>query len=718
MSRTHFFSFSLLVILSLKPLMAQKKITLEDIDAGVFWSKGVRQIKWLKDGAFYTALKDNKIVKYKLTDGKQVEIIYEDAPVDIVSYSFSADEQQVLLLTEREKIYRRSYRAEFYIYHRKRKSLEKLSEGGKQAYATFSPDGTKVAFVRNNNIFYKDLKTQTEYALTTDGKFNTLINGSSDWVYEEEFAFTKAFFWSPNSDKIAYYSFDESAVKEYNMQVWNHDKNYPYDYKFKYPKAGETNSQVKITVYNLAKKTKQTVDLKGDNDIYIPAIQWTQDNQILSILKLNRWQNELDILHYDDSKQTTQRVLSEKNETFIDFNYCGAPIYLADNQHFIYVSESNGYKHLYLYTIAGKLVRQITKGEWEVDNFLGFDEQTEMLYFTSTEVSNLERHFYKINLKGKNKTRLSKTKGTHRIDMSKDYSYYVDRHSNIETLPNVTLYKTAGNKKITVLEDNSDLKVTLKDYKMRPPEFFTFKAQDGLILNAMRILPPNFDKTKKYPVLVHVYGGPGSQLVRDAGAGRHFYWHQYLAQQGYIVVIADNRGTDGRGSQFKRSTYLNLGQYETRDQIDLVKYLRQQSYVDQSRIGVWGWSYGGYMSSLLITLGADFYKLAIAVAPVTHWRFYDSIYTERYLRRPKDNRQGYEDYSPVRHADKLKGKYLLVHGTGDDNVHFQNAIAMQNALIEAGKQFETFYYPNQAHSLSAARSHLYKMMTEFIIENL
>lgn len=718
MSLTQFFTFSLLFILSLKPLVAQKKITLEDIEAGVFRSKGVRQIKWLKDGAFYTALKDNKIIKYKLTDGKEVETIYSDAPVDIVSYSFSADEQQILLLTEREKIYRRSYRAEFYIYHRQNKTLEKLSEGGKQAYATFSPDGTKVAFVRDNNIFYKNLKTKTEYALTTDGKFNSLINGSTDWVYEEEFAFTKAFFWSPNSTKIAYYTFDETAVKEYNMQVWEQNKNYPRDYKFKYPKAGETNSQLKITVYNLLKKTKQEVDLKGNDDIYIPAIQWTKDNQILAIIKLNRWQNELDILHYNDLTKTTQLVLSEKNETFIDFNYCGAPIYLTDQKHFIYVSESSGYKHLYLYTNEGKLIRQITEGEWEVDNFLGFNEQNQNLYFTSTEVLSLERHFYQIGLDGKNKTQLSKTKGTHRIDMSTDYSYYVDRHSSLETLPNVSLYKTRGNEKIKVLEDNGSLKTTLKDYKFSSPEFFTFKAEDGLLLNAMRILPPDFDENKKYPVLVHVYGGPGSQLVRDSWAGRHFYWHQYLAQQGYIVVIADNRGTDGRGSKFKRSTYLNLGQYETRDQIDLVKYLHQQSYVDKSRIGVWGWSYGGYMSSLLITLGADFYKLAIAVAPVTHWRFYDSIYTERYLRRPRDNQKGYDDYSPVLHADKLKGKYLLIHGTGDDNVHFQNAIAMQNALIQAKKQFETFYYPNQAHGLAKSRSHLYNMMARFVIDNL
>ena len=714
----HYFILALGIIFYLKPLKAQKNIALENIHDGIFKSKGIRHLKWLNDGAFYTDLKNNKIIKYDINNGSQVEVIYDNAPVDIHSYSFSSDEHQILLLTERENIYRRSYRANFYIYDRTHKRLTKLSDVGKQAYATFSPDGTKVAFVHANNLYYKDLKTDEEHALTTDGKLNKLINGSTDWVYEEEFALTKGFFWSPKSDKIAYYTFDESAVKEYNMQIWNTQEAYPTDYKFKYPKAGEVNSKIKISIYHLKDKTTQDADLKGNQDIYIPAIKWTKDNHILSVTKLNRWQNQLNILHYNDSSQTTTLVLKEQNQTFIDFNYCGPPIYLADGKHFIYISEQDGYKHLYLYDNTGKLIRQITKGNWEITTFLGLDERTQNLYFTSTEVSSLERHFYKINLKGKQKIRLSQAKGTHSIEMNSDYSYYIDRHSSIETLPNVKLYKTQYNKFIKVLEDNASLKDTLKNYHISQAEFFSFKTRDSLILNAIRILPPNFDKRKQYPVLVHVYGGPGSQLVQDRWAGRHFYWHQFLAQKGYIIVIADNRGTNGRGSTFKRATYLNLGEYETKDQIDLVKYLATQNYVDRERIGVWGWSYGGYMSSLLITLGADFYKLAIAVAPVTHWCFYDNIYTERYLRRPQDNPNGYQNYSPIQHADKLKGKYLLIHGTGDDNVHFQNAIAMQQALIKANKQFQTFYYPNQTHSLSSVRKHLFQMMTTFILDNL
>ncbi len=704
-------------------LLAQKKITIQDIVDKKFNSKGLQSIRWFKNGAFYSALEDNKIIKYNIKNGKAVKTLFHDTNIKIQDYSFSSDESQILILTERKKIYRHSYTAFFYIYNIYNQTLIPLSHTDKQSYATFSPDGTKIAFGMNNNLFYKDLKTNKEYAITQDGKFNSIINGHTDWVYEEEFAFTKAFFWSPNGDQIAYYVFDESLVKEYNMQVWNDSSAYPEDYRFKYPKAGEKNAEITIKIYNINTKEKHTIDLGEEKDIYIPSIQWTADNTILAIRKLNRLQNELTLYHFNTQNHKLKIALKEKSSTYIDFNFCKTLIYLNDKKHFISTSEKSGYKHFYLYKINEKQahqVRQITKGNWEVDAFVRFDTLKSLLYYTSTEASHLERHFYSINIQSRKKKLLSRQKGTHKIDMSPDCQYYIDHFSSALNIPQVRLYKTNSKKPIKILENNKVLEDELDNYNLKNKQFFTFQTEDKLLLNGLMILPPDFDAQKKYPVLIHVYGGPGSQLVRDNWAGRHYYWHQFLSQKGYIVVIADNRGTGARGAVFKKSTYLKLGEHEVKDQIDLVKHLTNQTYIDKDRVGIWGWSYGGYMSSLLITLCADFYKLGIAVAPVSHWRFYDTIYTERYLRKPKDNKKGYTNFSPLMHADQLKGKYFLIHGTGDDNVHFQNAIAMQNELIKADKQFESFYYPNRNHSMTnyPSLSHLYQMMTDFIVKNL
>lgn len=716
-----------LVLLGTLQSFAQqrKEITLEDIwSKGTFAVENVSGVNWLQNGRFYTSLEQEGIVKYDIASGKAVETVVEasklipagaTAPIEIGDYAFSADETKLLISTEAEPLYRRSSKEDNYVYDLKTKKLQKLSNGGKHSYATFSPDGSKVAFVRANNLFWVDLATMKEQAVTTNGESNKIINGSADWVYEEELSFAKAFFWSPDNQKLAFYTFDESKVREYNMPTWG--KLYPEDYRYKYPKAGEANSLVAINVFHLPTQKTVAVDLGAEKDQYVARVLWTQNANLLSLQRLNRLQNHLEILHADANTGKSTVVLDEKSETYIDIT--DDLTYLKDGKHFIFSTEKSGYKHLYLYDMSGKLVNAITQGNWEVAQLIGINEKAKTVYYTSTEVSSLQRHLYTISLSGKGKKQLTQGNGTHRINISPDFSYYLDYHSSANTPVKVSLADGAG-KAIRVLKDNQKLKTALAQYALSPVEFLTVKAADGTEMNASMIKPQNMDANKKYPVLMHVYGGPGSQTVEDDWAGGNYFWHQMLAQKGYIVVIVDNRGTGAKGEKFKKVTYANLGKYETEDQIAAAKYLGSLPYIDKGRIGIWGWSFGGYMTSLCLTLGADYFKMGIAVAPVTNWRYYDSIYTERYLKTPQENAAGYDENSPVTHAGKLKGKYLLVHGTGDDNVHFQNAVAMQNALIKAGKQFSSFYYPNRNHGIYGGntRLHLYQMMTDYVTQNL
>lgn len=708
-------------------LFAQSKFTLADIyEKGTFRQQSVAGINWMNDGKFYTAQEGNDLVKFDVTTGQKVETIVQGASlspaIDFDDYTFSADEKKILFTTNTEPIYRRSFKANYYVYDLTTKQLKELSKGGQQSYATFSPEGSKVAFCRGNNLYVVDLQTNTEVQMTNDGKWNFTINGSTDWVYEEEFGFAQAFFWSPDGQKIAYYTFDESKVKEFNMQMWRGGKLYPDDYKFKYPKAGEANSEITISIYDLKSGKSTKVDIGTEKDIYIPRIKWTNNANVLAVLSMNRLQNKLEILHADAGTGATKAILTEESTAYLEADFFDDVIYLKDGKHFIYSSEKNGFKHLYLYDIAGKMIRQITDGKWEVVNFLGIDEKQKspLLYYTSTEVSPLERQFYSIDIQGKNKKKLSAERGTNSPNLSKDFKYYILSQSNAQSPLQVTLWETQKNTIIKELKNNKELLEKYKEYGVKTREFFSFKTSEGVDLNGYMLKPANFDASKKYPVLMFVYGGPGSQNVADAWGGSRDLWHNFLTQEGYIVACVDNRGTGFRGAAFKKITYANLGKYEVQDQIESAKHLGSLPYIDKNRIGIWGWSYGGYMSSLLMTLGADYFKAGIAVAPVTNWRYYDSIYTERYLKRPQDNAVGYDSYSPVTHADKLKGAYLLVHGTGDDNVHFQNAVSMQNALIKSGKQFQSFYYPDRNHGIYGGNTtmHLYKMLTDFVLKNL
>jgi len=708
-------------------LFAQKEITVADIyQKGTFRQESVWGIRWMNDGQYYSAQEENDILKYDITTGESVEKILDgdalEPSIDFQSYSFSDDESKLLLLTNRESIYRRSYTAEYYIYDLESKELLKLSERGKQAYATISPDNSKVAFVRDNNLFYTNLDDMSEVQITDDGKFNKLIHGSTDWVYEEELSMTRAFEWSGDGEQLFYLTFDESDVREYNMQKWNQGQLYPEDYKFKYPKAGEDNSIVTATLYNLSDKKKMEVDLGSDQEYYIARIYQTPVKNTLSMMRLNRLQNQLDIVHLDTKSGKTKVVLTENYDTYVDLDFIDDLTYLKDGKHFIHASEKSGYKHLYLYTVDGELKNQITSGNWEVDSFDGVDESSRRpkVFFTSTEKSPLDRTFNSIDINGKNKKALRPEAGVHNANMSSDFKYYIDYHSSASQPLKVSLYKTSDNSLVKVLKENNGVASTVESYNLSGKEFFTFKTVDGTSLNGYMIKPKPFDENREYPVLVYQYSGPGSQQVMNNWNGGNYYWHQMLAQDGYIVAVIDTRGTGGRGAEFKKMTYEQLGKYESEDHIAGAKYLGGLSYVDESRIGIWGWSYGGYMSSLAMFKGEGIFKAAIAVAPVTNWRYYDTIYTERYMGLPQDNASGYDDNSPTSHVEKLQGNYLLVHGTGDDNVHFQNAVAIQDALIAAGKQFDSFYYPDRAHGIyrSNARPHLFTMLTNWVNENL
>ena len=719
--------------LTISALAQQKRdVTLDDIfKNGAFSQKSVFGINWMKNGRFYTTLSNNRslnasfVISYDITTGlpKDTLVDSRDLKIDgqsigIDAYSLSADEKKILIASQQEAIYRRSRKAYNYIYDISSKSLKALAKGAKQSNATFSPDGSKIAFNRENNLYYYDLEKNKEVAVATDGEWNTIINGSTDWVYEEEFSLTRAFFWSPDGSNIAYCKFNESGVKEYNMQLWG--ELYPEDYKFKYPKAGEDNSSVQVFIYNLDNSTQKEIDLGSDKDIYIPRMQWTADANVLSLVKLNRLQNKMELIHVNAQSGESKVILTEESDTYVDIDYTDDLTYLSDNKSFIKSTEKDGYKHIYQYGLDGKLIRQITSGEWEVTNFIGVDEKKKLVYFVSAEDSPLERYLYSIRLNGKSKKKLTTSQGSHNINFSRDFSYFIDYYSAASKPMRVSLHKAPSGQEVKVLEDNQELADRLETFRLGSKEYFSFDNKEGTSLNGYMIKPADFDASKKYPVLMYVYGGPGSQLVMNRWGGTREAWYHHLASQGYLIVCIDNRGTGGRGRSFKHITYGQMGKYEVADQIAGAKYLADLSYVDASRIGIWGWSYGGYMSSLSMFLGEGLFKSAIAVAPVSSWRFYDTIYTERYLKRPQDNEGGYDDYSPLSHVDKLDGAYLLIHGTGDDNVHFQNSVALQNALIAADKQFQSFYYPNRNHGIYGGNTtyHLYSMMTNFIKNNL
>lgn len=698
-----------------------KQITLEDLwRDGTFSVKTVPGFNALEDGEHYTVNEKNgeqRSIQIKsIRDGNAGDTVYT-GELAVDDYEMSRELDKMLLFTDAQNIYRRSVLHHVYVYDVKSKSQSKL-DSAKVLHATFSPDGQKVAFVKDNNLFYKDLASGTVTAVTNDGQINKIINGNCDWVYEEEFEFTRAYQWSPDSKSLAYYRFDETNVPEYTLTKY--DNLYPTPYKYKYPVAGEPNSIVEIIIYNLAAKSVARPALyneDGTMDYYIPRIKWSNDPNKLCVYKMNRRQNEL-ILYLADAKDgKTEKIYSETNKAFIEIN--DNLQFLPDGHSFLFNSQQDGWNHLYTWDWKARKLQLLTKGDYDVDALLGTDATAKTVYFTAAENSPMERNLYSVDIFGKRRKTLTPERGFHAITPIQGNRYFLDKFSTLSTPPVYTLRDAEGNI-LRTLEDNAALKKTMAAYQLGKVEFTQIEGAGGVLLNGWRMLPPNFDSRKKYPVLMYQYSGPNSQEVADRFPIRDYFWHNMLAEKGYIIYCVDGTGTGFRGEAFQKKTYLQLGKYESDDQIAVAKNLAKLPFVDASRIGIWGWSFGGFMSSTCILKGADVFKMAIAVAPVTNWRYYDNIYTERYMRLPSENATGYDNNAPEKMTAGMKGKFLLIHGTGDDNVHFQNSVSLVNNLIKDGKDFDAEYYPDRTHGISGGntRMHLYRRMTNFILENL
>lgn len=714
-----------LFLLAVAPVFAQQKISLEEIWGGAFRAQAMDELQAMKNTNQYTVLNYNRragsatIDLYDFATQEKVATVLDSKSFKelegIDSYTFSADEKKMLIAANSEQIYRHSFTADFFIYDVAKKTLEKLT-AYKIQEPTFSPDGTKVAYVYENNIYVYDIATKKVDQVTTDGKKNAIINGVTDWVYEEEFSFVRAYDWNASGDKIAFIRFDENQVPEFSMDVYGTSL-YPSASTFKYPKAGEKNSLVSLHLYNVKTSVLSEVKLGNYSDFYIPRIKWTADAQTLSVQVLNRHQNNLDLIFVDGNNGSAKVVLNEKDNAYVDIT--DNLTFLKDNS-FIWTSEKDGYNHIYHYAKTGKLINQVTKGSWEVTNYYGFDEKTGNIFYQSVENGSINRDIYRIGLNGKNKVGLSAKAGTSNATFSPNFEYFINAYSSAAEPTSYTLLSAKDGKQVKSILNNDALKTKLSNYNLPTKEFFVLTTEKGHQLNAWIIKPKDFDPNKKYPVFMYQYSGPGSQQVNNDWNGYDDYWFMMLAQQGYVVACVDGRGTGYKGAAFKKVTYKELGKYEVEDQIDAAKVIGKYPYVDASRIGIFGWSYGGFMSSNCILKGNDVFKMAIAVAPVTNWRFYDSVYTERYMQTPQENASGYDDNSPINHVSKLKGSYLLVHGTADDNVHVQNTMRMIEALVQANKQFDWAIYPDKNHGIygGKTRLQLYTKMTNFIKEKL
>lgn len=716
----------ILLICALNALtISAQNITLENIWGGKYYPQSLYGINSMNDGEHYSIQEQNGVYKYAY----QSFINKQDSKELIVSgsfdeYKFSSDEKYILVLTESIPIYRHSVKGKWQVYDREKKSFQTIFEGKPIQEPTFSPDAKKVAFSFENNLYYQDLTSNKVTQITKDGKKNEIINGISDWVYEEEFAFVRHFDWNADGSAIAFVRFDESAVKEFYIPIYGQNL-YPEEMRFKYPKAGEDNSKVSLHLFDLKSNKVENVNLSSVENYYIPKIKFTKDKNILSVLTSNRHQNKVDVNFVDISSKKVSKLFTETDKAWIETDKF--TLEFLDNNNFIWASERDGNRHIYQYDKSGKLVNQVTKGDWEVNEYYGFDSNDKTVYFQSNAFNgkrvSTEKHIYKINLDGSKMEMLSLKNGTNSADFSKNFKYFIHNYSSLSEPPVYNLNDGKKAQTYGVILNNSEIKNRLTSDNMGTKELLTIKTEKGHELNTWIIKPKDFDPKKKYPVLLYQYSGPGSQEVTNSWIDMNDQWHFMLAQKGYLVVCVDGRGTGGKGVDFKKQTYLNLGKMEVEDQIDAAKVIAKYEYVDASRIGIWGWSYGGFMSSNAILRSGDVFKMAIAVAPVTNWRYYDSVYTERFLRTPQENPKGYDENSPMTYATQFndkEDKFLLVHGTADDNVHLQNAMELSESLIQADKQFEMMIYPDKNHGIygGKTRIQLYRKMTNFILENL
>lgn len=700
----------------------QKNISLAEIWQGAFSTKGMDALRSMNDGNHYTLLAINRadgtssIVKYEYETLQQTETILASSPANGVpyftSYSFNEDESKILLATEVESIYRYSRRAVYYIYDIASKLVIKISDEKIMA-PLLSPDGNKVAYVFANDLFILDLTTGNTEQVTTDGEMNAIINGVTDWVYEEEFGFVRAFDWNSNSTMLAFLRFDEQAVPEFSMDVYGADL-YPSQYRFKYPKAGEDNSTVSLHLYDILKKS--IINISLPEVYYIPRMQWKNNAAELSVQTLNRLQNHLKIYTVNAKDTSVSLLLEEQDASYVDIT---DNLTFLEDDSFIWTSEKDGYNHIYLHNSNGSLKTQLTKGPWEVTSYYGFDAKKKTIFYQSTENGSINRDVYSIRVNGRNKKRLTDKTGTNSAAFSTNFTYFINTYSSASTPYVYTLHKASNGEKVKDILNNTALTEKLSEYKTSPKEYTTINI-NGYDLNMWMVKPADFDASKKYPLFLFQYSGPGSQQVANRWWGSNDYWHQMLAQEGIIIACVDGRGTGLKGRDFKKMTYKELGKYEVEDQIAVAKKLSEYDFIDEDRTGIWGWSYGGFMASNCILKGNETFEVAIAVAPVTSWRFYDTVYTERFMQTPQENPSGYDQNSPLTYPNLLKGKYLLIHGSGDDNVHVQNSMRMITALVQANKQFDWAIYPDKNHGISGGntRLQLYTKMTNFIKENL
>lgn len=717
-------------------IRAQQKVSLEDVAKGTYRAENIYGIKPMLDGNYYTQISADKkrIVKYSFKTGKEVATVFDVNTArecnfkEFDDYIMSPDEKLILIQTETKPIYRRSFTAVYYIYNVQNNKLEPLSNNGPQQAPLFSPDGFQIAFVRNNNIYLvKLLFGNSESQVTKDGEFNKVLNGIPDWVYEEEFGFNRAFEFSADSKMIAYIRFDESKVPMYSFPWYKglapekkEYANYPGEYRYKYPKAGEMNSTVTVHTYDIKSHVTRQMDLPLDADGYIPRIKFTSDPEKLAIMTLNRHQDRFDLYMANPRSGLCKLTIRDNAPQYIKEQAYSNIAFYPEN--IVLMSERNGYNHLYLYTIGGNLVKQITKGKFEVKDFLGWDRNSNIFYYSSNEESPLRSAVYKIDAKGK-KTKLSVRTGTNTAIFNSTLTYYINKFSNLSTPTLITVNDNKG-KELATLMDNAKLKKQIAGLNMPTKEFFKFKTTEGVELNGWMMKPANFDPNKKYPVIMHQYSGPGSQEVLDNWGVGSFrdggMFEAYMCDKGYIMVCVDGRGTGGRGAEFEKCTYLFLGVKESHDQVEAARYLNGLPYIDGSRIGIWGWSFGGYNTLMSMSEGTPIFKAGVAIAPPTDWRFYDSVYTERFMRTPKENGDGYQAGSAIQRAPKLHGKLLLIHGSADDNVHFQNSAEYSEALVQAGIQFDMQVYTNRNHSITGGntRIHLMNRVAGFFIQNL
>ena len=698
-------------------LFAQDRIQQKDIWQWRYSPERLESIRSMKDGEYYTVLKNAKIIRYSYTDASSKEVLLDaqkkpELP-SFNGYVFSKDENKILLETNTQPIYRRSKQAIYWIYDRQTQAVQMLFDAPVQE-PQFSPDGQKVAFSYQRNLYVKNLSDNSIQQLTTDGSKH-IINGTTDWVYEEEFGFVRAFVWDASSSQLMFMRFDETAVPEFSMDVYGSDL-YPFPYTFKYPKAGETNALVSLHTYDLNQAKLQQVDLGENAWEYIPRIQSTPTDHVVTFQTMNRHQNHLQLWSINLNDNKVQLLLEEKDEAYVDI---ADDLTFLDNGNFIWSSDRSGYKHLYLYNAKGKLLNPITQGNWEVTEFYGVNTQQKELYYQSTQKTTIGRGVYATRLNGRGKRALTQETGSNGAFFSRGGQYFIHTYSDEKTPPMYTLRQASNGKVIRELLNNNALAETLAAFDLPQKEFSTIQV-NGNSLNMYMIKPRDFDPNKQYPVLMFQYSGPGSQQVANRWGSNRDLWHKSLTEQGYIIACVDGRGTGFKGADFKKVTYLNLVKFEAEDQIAAAQQLGNLSYIDAKRIGIWGWSFGGHMSLQCLLTGADTFAAAISVAPVTNWRFYDTIYTERFLRTPAENASGYDDNSPINYADQLTGKLLLIHGSGDDNVHVQNSMRMAEALIQADKDFEFMIYPDKNHGIYGGntRIHLYRKMTNFIINNL